>query len=65
MNVFEKAELTALIRQIARFLKSGTLLYNSKAQDTAGRKTRRRRTHASTIGKRFAFYASAISHDKI
>ena len=39
------------------FLKSGTPLYNSEVPDTAGRKTRRRRTQA--IAKRFAFYANA------
>ena len=60
MNTFEKAELTDLIRHIARLLKSGTPIYNFEVSDTAGRKTRRRRrTIATKIG--FAFYANAKS----
>ena len=35
INTLEKAELTALIRDIARFLKSGTSIYNSEVPDTA------------------------------
>ena len=50
--------LTTSIRHIARFLKSGIPIYNSKLPHTAGRKTRRRRTKA--IEKRFAFHANAI-----
>ena len=32
-DTLRKAELTALIRHIARFLKSGTPIYNSKVPD--------------------------------
>ena len=56
MDILEKAELTASMRQIARFLKSGKPIYDSKVPDTAGRKTRTRRTQA--IPKRFAFHAN-------
>ena len=59
MNTFEKAELTDLIRHIARLLKSGIPIYNFEVSDTAGRKTRRRRTIATKMG--FAFYANAKS----
>ena len=38
MNALEK--LTASIRHIAKFLKSGIPTYNSKVPDTAVRKTR-------------------------
>ena len=44
---------------IARFLKSGIPISHSEVPDTAGRKTRRRRTQA--IAKRLAFYANAIN----
>ena len=44
MDSLEKAELTASIRHIAKFLKSGIPIYNSEVPDMAGRKTRRRRT---------------------
>ena len=40
MDTLEKAELTASIRHIERFLKSRIPIYNSEAPDTAGRKTR-------------------------
>ena len=43
IDTLEKAELTALIHHIGRFLKSGIPIYNSAVLDTAGRKTRRRR----------------------
>ena len=56
MDVFEKAELTALTRHIARFLKSGIPIYNSEVPDTAGREARRR---TQAIAKRFAFHANA------
>ena len=56
MDTLENAELTTLIGPIARFLKSGTPIYCSKVQDTAGRKTKRTRTQA--IAKRFAFYVN-------
>ena len=44
IDTLEKAELTALIRHIARFSKSETPVYKSEVPDTAGRKMRRRRT---------------------
>ena len=50
-----KTELIASISHIAVFLKSGITIYNSKVPDTAGRKTRRRRTY--TIAKHDAFHA--------
>ena len=53
-----KTELTASIRHIEIFLKSGISIYNSKVPDTAGRNTRRRRTQV--IAKRYAFHANAI-----
>ena len=53
MDTLEKAELTASIRHIARFLKSGIPIYDSEVPDNAGRKGRRRRTQAIT--KRFPF----------
>ena len=60
MDILEKAEFSASIRHIARFLKSGIPIYNSEVPDMAGIKTRRRRTQA--IAKHFAFYANAIIH---
>ena len=58
MDTLEKAALTASIRDLARFSKSGLPIYNSEVPDTAGRKIKRsRRTQA--IAKRFAFYADA------
>ena len=50
--------LTASIRHIARFLKSGIPIYITKIPDTAGRKTTRRRTQA--IAKRFVSHANAM-----
>ena len=44
MDTLEKAELTASIRHIARFLKSEIQIYNSEVPDTADRKTRGRKT---------------------
>ena len=58
INTLEKAELTASIHHTARFLKSGTPIYNSEVPDTADREMRRRRTQA--IAKCFAFHANAI-----
>ena len=48
MNTSEKAELSASIRHIERFSKSGIPIYNSEVPDMAGRKTtiRRKRTQA-------------------
>ena len=54
----ENAQLTATIRHIARFLKSGIPIYNTVVQDTAGKKKKTIRTQA--IAKCFAFYANAI-----
>ena len=58
-NTVEKAELAASIGDIARFLKSGTPIYNSEVSDTAGRKIRVRR-RIQAITKRFAFHANPI-----
>ena len=41
MDILEKAELTASILYIARFLKSGTPIYNSEVPDKASRKTKK------------------------
>ena len=63
MDTLEKAELTASIRHIAIFLKSGILIYNPEVPHTAGRKTKRRmkrRRRTQAIVKRYAFHASAI-----
>ena len=49
---------------IARFLKSGIPIYNSEVQDTAGRKTRRKRRRTQATAKRFAFYTNSISKIK-
>ena len=60
IDTLEKAELTASIRHITRFLKSRIPIYISQVPDSAGRKTRRRgRTQA--IEKRFAFHANSIN----
>ena len=56
MGTVEKAELTA-----TRFLESGLQIYDSEVQDTAGRKTRRRRRRTQTIAKCYAFQANAKS----
>ena len=53
MDTLEKAEVTALIHHIARFLKSGIPINNSKVPDKVDRKTRRR---TQTIAKCFAFH---------
>ena len=59
MNTLERAELTALIRHVAKFLISGIPIFNSEVRDTAGRKTIRRRTPA--IANSLAFHANAKS----
>ena len=61
MGTVEKAELTATIRHTGRFLESGLQIYDSEVQDTAGRKTRRRRRRTQTIAKCYAFQANAKS----
>ena len=53
MDILEKVELAP---RSAIFLKSGILIFNSEVPDKAGRKTRRRRTQATT--KRYAFHAN-------
>ena len=60
MGTLEKAELTASIRHIVRFLKSGIPIYNSEVPDATGRKTRRRR-RIQAIAKRFAFHTNPES----
>ena len=61
MNTLEKAELaTTSIHHIAKFLKSGIPIYNSKIPDTAGRKTKRgRRRKTQGIAKFYALHANA------
>ena len=56
MYTLGKAEITALIRHIARFFKSGIQIYNSEVLDRTGRKTRRR---TLAMKKRFEFHANA------
>ena len=51
----EKAELTASIRHIERFLKSEIPIYNSQVPDTAATKTRR----TQTIAKRYLLHWNA------
>ena len=44
MDTLENAKLTASVRLIARFFKSGIPIYNSKVPDTAGRKNKKMKT---------------------
>ena len=62
MDTLEKAEHTASIRHIARFLKSGIPIYNSEVPDTLGRK--KRRTKTQEIAKPFAFHANTINESE-
>ena len=62
MDTLEKAELTASIRHIARFLKSGIQICNFEViPDTTERKTRRRKRGTPATAKRFAFHANTKS----
>ena len=63
MGTLERADLTASIHYIGRFLKWGIPIYNSEVPDTAGRKTRKRkkRTRRLAIAKCYAFHANAIT----
>ena len=61
MNTSEKAELSASIRHIERFSKSGIPIYNSEVPDMAGRKTTIRRKRTQAIAKRYAFHVNAIN----
>ena len=54
MNTMEKAEVTILIHQIARFLKSGIPIYNSGVPYTA-----RSETRTQSIANPFAFHVNA------
>ena len=56
-NNSEKTELTASIKHIEKFPKSGILIYHSEVLEKTGRKTRRRRTQE--IAKRYVFHANA------
>ena len=67
MDTLEKAELTASIRHVERFLKSGILIYISEVPDTAGRKTRRRRRRrkrrrrrSQEVAKYYAFHENTV-----
>ena len=44
MDTLEKAELTASIRCIGRFIKSGRPIYNSEVPDTAGKKNKKKKS---------------------
>ena len=54
----EKAEVTASIRHIARFLISGTPIYNPEVPNKVGRKTKREGTQANA--KHFVSNVNAI-----
>ena len=58
IDTLEKAELTAPICHIARFLKSGISIFNFEVPDTAAIEKERRRTE--TIAKRSAICVNAI-----
>lgn len=58
MITLKKAEFTASIRHVERFLKAGVPIYNSDVPDTTGRKTRRRK-RTQEISKRYAIQANA------
>ena len=58
MDNLEKAKLTASIRQIVIFLKSGIPIFNVKVPDKAGKKTRRR---TQAIANRYAYHTNAKS----
>ena len=59
MDTLEKAELTASIQHIVRFLKSGIPIYNFEVPDTACNKTRKRRTwKIRAIAKRYVFHTN-------
>ena len=55
MDILEKAELAASIRHIARLLKSVIPIYISEVLDTAGRKTRKRRTKKKNLQSALRF----------
>ena len=76
MNTLEKAELTASVRRIERFSKSGIPIRNFKVLGTAGRKSRRRRKQAIAfvqtrkiiqfvLGNRYRICCSSAFTDKI
>ena len=60
MNSSEKAKLTASVRHIEKFSKSGLPINNFKVLGKADRKTTRIRTQATT--KRYAFHSNAINN---
>ena len=68
MDTLVKAEFTASIRHIGRFLKSGIPIYNFEVPNTVGRKTRRKRRRrrrrkrrTQAIAKLYALHANAIT----
>ena len=61
MNTLEQAQLSNSMRHIARFLKSGILIYDSEVPDRPGRKARIR---TQAIAKRFVFHINAIRQRK-
>ena len=65
-DTLQKDEQTASVDHMERFSKSGILIYNSKLQGKAARKTKRRtntirkiRRRTQKIAKCYAFYANA------
>ena len=66
MNTSEKAKLTASIRHIERFSKSGIPIYNFEVPDTAGRKAAIATTRRTQeIAKGFTFYANDAVRCKV
>ena len=57
MDTLENAELTTIFN-ITKFLILGIPIFNSKDQDTEGRKTKRR---TRAIAKRFGLHANVIT----
>ena len=60
MDTLGKAEPTASMCHVARFLKPGIPIHNSEVSDTAGRKTRKMWRRTEAIAKRFVFHANPI-----
>ena len=64
MDTLWEADITASVHYITRFLKSEIPTCNFEVFDTAGRKTKRRRS-TQAIVKRFVFHADAIKLQKL
>ena len=59
MSTSEKTELTALVRHIEKFSKSGIPIYNSEVPHCWQKIAATRTTKTQVITKRYAFYANA------